>query len=256
MRKLFGAAVLAVVATLNPAWAANIAIFGDNDIDNYLVSVGNSVTLVTDVQLATAGFLNPFDLFIYTRDGGGFGDSLSEAAAVNVVTFATGNVVLFTSDLADVIQVDTNAQTLLNNAVNFTSKKGFIGEFTGACAAMTSNAESLTPLGLISGNCARLGSGPGGNPMVILQPNSPIVAGLTSPVDLGGGNVFFATLTGVDENLVVAKNTIDGEPGIPNIVVLQRNGQPVDEPGVLALLGCGLVALSLARRRRQVLRAA
>jgi hypothetical protein len=205
--------------------------------------------------LATAGFLNPFDLFIYTRDGGTFGTTLSTAAAANVVAFVTGNIVLFTSDLADVIPGNTDAETLLNNAVAFTSNKGFIGEFTGACAAMTSNAESLTPLGLISGNCAQLDLGPGGNPMVILQPASLVVAGLTSPVNLGGGNEYFATLTGVDEKLVVAKNTIGGEPGIPNIVALQRNGQQVDEPGVLALLGCGLVALSLARRRRQVLRA-
>ena len=57
--------------------AFRIAVFGDNATDNYLASIGNTVTLVTDAQLATAGFLNSFDLVWITRDGSNFGAGLS-----------------------------------------------------------------------------------------------------------------------------------------------------------------------------------
>ena len=66
-------------ATNNPAIivrdldATQVAEFGDNQIDDLLAGNGMDVTIVTDAQLATPGFLDAFDVFVYTRNGSSTG---------------------------------------------------------------------------------------------------------------------------------------------------------------------------------------
>ena len=76
---LAGAALLAAASG---AQAANLAVFGQNFIGG-LYDDSHTVTYVTDAQLATAGFLDSYDAFVYTRDGYSFGVGLSVAAAAN-----------------------------------------------------------------------------------------------------------------------------------------------------------------------------
>jgi hypothetical protein len=199
--------------------AANIAVFGDNEIDDFLNANGHTATVVSDGDLATPGFLNTFDVFIYTRDGSSFGDSLSAPAAANVAAFVTGNVVLFTSDLADNEFPGDATNTLMLNAVSFAGQKGYIGEFPGSCAAMSSNNQGLEPIGLIAGECSSLSFGPGGDPMTILQTDHPVVAGVPNPVNLGDSHEFFA-LVSVDQELIVAVNSEQN----PSIVAGEGTG--------------------------------
>lgn len=228
------------------AHASMVAVFGDNSIDDFLNANGHTATLVSDADLATAGFLSSFDLFVYTRDDASFGSSLSAAAAANVSAFVTGNVVLFASDLADNGFPGDATDTLMLNAVSFASNKGFIGEFTGSCAAMSSNSAGLTALGLVSGTCDALGLGPGGDPMDILDTGHPVVAGVPDPSFLGGSHAFFALLSGVDSSLIVAVNSRE----IPSIVASARRSVPA--PASLALLGTGLIGLAGLRCKHKV----
>jgi len=46
-----------------------VAVLGNNQIDDTLAAAGFQVSLVTDAQVATPGFLDGFDAFVYTRDG-------------------------------------------------------------------------------------------------------------------------------------------------------------------------------------------
>jgi hypothetical protein len=66
------AALTAVLLSSGAASAANLAIFGQNNIGS-LYSGAHSVTYVSDANLSTAGFLSTFDAFIYTRNGSSFG---------------------------------------------------------------------------------------------------------------------------------------------------------------------------------------
>lgn len=206
MRSLKITALAGLFALSNPVFAANIAVFGDNSIEDFLNSNGHTATIVSDANLATDGFLDTYDIFVYTRNGSSFGTSLSAAAASNVAAFVEGNVTLFTSDLADNGFGDTNKATLMLNAVNWSGQKGYIGEFTGSCAAMSSNNQSLEPLGLLEGECNQLSSGLGGDPMDIILNDHPVVAGIPDPVNLGGAHEFFA-LVAADQQLIVAVNS-------------------------------------------------
>lgn len=219
--------------------ALSIAVFGDNAIDDFLDANGHSATVVTDADLATAGFLDPFDLIIYTRDGDSFGTSLSGAAASGVSAFVTGNVVLFASDLADNGFPGDATNTLMLNAVAFTGNKGFIGEFNGSCAAMGSNNQGLAALGLVAGSCSGLGYGPGGDPMDILLNAHPVVAGVPDPVSLGNSHEYFALLIGSAPAQLVAINSALN----PSIVA-----SAVPEPDSFVLLGLGLAGFFFGRR--------
>ena len=148
------------LSSAQPAIAAKIAVFGDNSIDNFLASQGHKVFLVDmtllEKPLNEQGSLNDYDIFIYTRNFSTPGAALSPAAASNVRDFFTqsvipGNIVLFMTDLADLIDTaehpaqaidkDHYAEKALLNAVNFVSLggKGYIGELNGAALALTNN---------------------------------------------------------------------------------------------------------------------
>ena len=117
------------------SWAGKIAVLGDNATDDFLTSLGHTVTLVSDAQLATPGFLNSFDLFYMTRDGHSYGTGLSAAAAANVYSWVQGGrFVLLNADFADGIG-DPTIDLLTANAVNWVlagGSRGFIGEFNGS----------------------------------------------------------------------------------------------------------------------------
>ena len=174
------------------ASATSIAIFGNNQTDNFLAANGYVVSLVTDAQIATPGFLNGFDAFYYTRDGFSFGASLSAAAAAQVIAYATGNAVALLADFADGLPgaqaSDPGVQTLTLNAVAFAVAHGhgFVGELNGAAAAMTANANGLAPLALFVGSAGALGGGAGGSDGRLVA--DPANAG--SPILVGAGLPF------------------------------------------------------------------
>jgi hypothetical protein len=198
------------------AMAAKIAVFGDNSIDNYLASQGHTVYLIKDMAflekpLNEAGSLNDYDVFIYTRDWNTYGKKLSPGAAANVQAFVAGNVVLFMSDMADMIDnpehpaqaIDPEhlAEKALLNAVNFVSLggKGYIGEFNGAASALTNN-NSGDPrygglaLGLMPGTFTGWNLYNKASESDILQPSHPVVAGLPNPWNLMGARIIFSPL--------------------------------------------------------------
>ena len=136
-------AVLAASAALaTPASAADLAVFGNNNIAT-LYGASHTVSIVTDAQLSTPGFLNSvdFDAFVFTRDGSSFGNGLSVAAAANVKNYVTGNVVLFNGDFQDDIGAAQTDQ-LFNQALTYVLNNpggGYIGEYIGSFSAFASN---------------------------------------------------------------------------------------------------------------------
>ncbi|MFO0849364.1 MAG: hypothetical protein U0871_12540 [Gemmataceae bacterium] len=248
-------AILCVGLTAGRADAGLIAVFGTNGIGGYLATQGHTVTQVTDAQLATGGFLSGFDAFVYTRDGSSFGVGLSAAAAANVSAYvgATGNVVLFNGDFADGIPGDANIEQMFANAANFAvaSGHGYVGEFTGAVAALTANGNGFSPLGLISGTAGPLGFGSGGSGgTVTITPagvGSPVLAGVTLPYNPASVE-FGASMSGVASPLVVAR--FDGDN--PAIIVRQGLANPVPAPAGLLLGLLGVVPTAGLLRRRAV----
>ena len=211
--------LLATVGAVSSAQADNIAVFGNNNIGTFLTNSGHTVTQVTDGDLATEGYLDSFDIFVYTRDGSSFlPPPMSEASAANVTAFVTGNIALFTSDLQDNNFPGDATNTLMLNAVSWVGAKGFIGEYSGSCAAMSANNQGISPLGIIDGDCTNL-QGAGGDPMDILQNDHPIVAGVPDPVNLGGSHEFF-TLIATDPDLVIAENSAQN----PSIIAADGSG--------------------------------
>ncbi len=249
------AAVAAGLTFASSASAGSIAIFGDNGIDNYLATLGHSVTLVSDSQLATSGFLSSFDAFFMTRAGSSFGTGLSLAASANVSSFvgSSGNVVLLNGDFADGVGSDASIQALIANSVTYAlaSGRGFIGEFNGSVAALTSNSNGFNPLGLISGSAGSLGSGAGGSSLALYKTAAGASHSITSGLANGYNPPsveFGASMSGLSGVSVLATF---GEGG--NAAVIIREGQPAAVPeggSVLALVGLGFGLMALARRRR------
>lgn len=244
---------LAAVVTAGTAQAATFAVFGNNGLDNFISGLPtHSATVVSDHQLATRGFLDTFDAFVYTRDGSGFGQSLSAAAAANVAAFVTGAVVLMNGDFADGVGSGGQLDRLWTNVVNVAANapNAYIGEFTGAAAALSRNGNQLRPLDLVSGTAGRLGYGNGGANGSLSAGASPlagtILSGLSMPYNPPTVE-FGANLTGIDPTLVAAN--FNGRS--PGIVVSGGDipAVPVPAPVLLMASAVGLLGATRLWRR-------
>ena len=251
---LFAAtAVLAVNATM--ASAADLAVFGNNNIGSLYSGAGHNVTYVSDAQLATAGFLDSFDVFVYTRDGDSFGSGLSVAAAANVKSYVTGNVVLFNGDFQDDIGF-ANTDLLFTNALSFIlggSGKGYLGEFRGAFAAYASNDDGNNPIGLVNGHSGPAGYAAGGSDLDIdltsYGATHSVTAGVVFPYDPAAVE-FGAALSGENPTAVLARFA-NGNAAIIASGVDQISA-PVPEVDTYAMLLVGLGLLGVVARRRRV----
>jgi len=253
--KLVAGALCALVFT-SQASAANLAIFGDNNIAN-LYGASHTVTLVTDAQIATAGFLDGFDAFVFTRNGSSFGTPLSLAAAAAVKDYVAGNIILFNGDFQDDIGNAPQTDALFNNALDFVLSNplgGFIGEYIGSFSAFASNDDGYSPIGLVEGHAGVSGFAQGGSEGDVLI----TAAGMVSPVTSGvafpynpGAVEFSAAVDGVNPAKVLARF----ENG--NAAIIAGNVADISDPGVvpepstwaMMLLGFGLVG-GLVRSRR------
>ena len=255
MKKHWLAAAATLALTAVPAGAADLAVFGANGIGTlYAAGGANTVTYVTDAQLATAGFLDAYDAFVYTRNGTSFGQSLSAAAAANVKSFVTGNIVLFSGDFADDIGT-ANTDLLFNNALGFVtsgSGGGFIGEFNGALAAYASNGNGLAPIGLVDGTAGVLGFGNGGSSGTIqltaAGTGSAVTAGVAFPYNPGAVEFGFDQ-TGFNPSRVLAQF----DNGTPAIIASNAGGisAGVPEPATWGMLILGFGAIGGAARTRR-----
>jgi len=237
------------------ALAIKVAVLGDNLTDDTINNHfgAGSATLVTDAQLATAGFLSTFDAVYITRDGSSFGAGLSAAAAARVQTYvgATGNVVLLLGDYADDLGItfaaDPNIQQLTYNAVSFAtaSGHGYIGEFNGATMGLTANADGYIPLGFISGSATTSLSSVGslGDGNVNLIPPHPVVAGLPNPISNPVDLEYSTLTTGIPIANIVARYANNN-----GVAVVVRG---VPEPTTVTLLGVSILWALGRRLRRQ-----
>lgn len=239
----------------SPASAAQLAIFGSNNIGS-LYDDSNTVTYVTDAQLATPGFLDSFDAFVYTRDGYSFGMGLSISAAQNVKDFVVGNVVLFNGDFQDDIGV-ANTDLLFNNALAYVlsgGPGGYLGEYTGAFAAYSANGDGYSPIGLVQGMSGPSGASQGGSDLdIALTPQGashPVTDGVSFPYDPAAVE-FGASLSGENPARVLARFA-NGNAAIIASPVGQISEPPVvPEPSTWAimLMGVGMVGFCMRRRK-------
>ena len=254
IRTLLATATLALVTiAATPGSAANLAIFGNNNI-GALYSVGNSVTFVSDGQLATAGFLDSFDAFVFTRNGSSFGNGLSVQAAANVKSYVTGNVVLFNGDFQDDIgQSGTNA--LFNNALAFvlgSPGKGYIGEYIGAFSAYAANGDGRNPIGLVNGTSGPSGQSQGGSDGQINLTAAGLVSSITSgtPFPYNPAAVEFgAQLSGENPAKVLARFDNGNAAIIASGVDQISAGVPEPSTWALMIGGFGVAGAMLRRRR-------
>src|SRR4051794_12100969 len=219
MRKpwMFVAAFVLTVALSVPsaASASRVAVFGDNAIDNALTAAGHTVSLVTDAQLATPGFLDGFDALVYTRDGFSLGASLSQAAADNVKAYVR-RTVLLNGDFADSVPADAEVTDLLRNSVAWAAAThhGYVGEFNGAFAGLTSNASGLRALGLVSGSASGFtGSGIATIAATPAGASHPVLNGVALPRDPADEDVG-AIVSGVAASKVLARYTANNNPAV------------------------------------------
>lgn len=235
-RLVFALAIGLVASLLSSPFASaqppfKIAVFGNNAIDDYLNNAGFTATLVTDADLSTAGFLDAYDAFFYTRDGADTpGPSLSAAAAANVQAFvgSSGRGVLLNGDFADTLlggSPDTEIQQLISNATTWAASThhGYIGEYTGAVSGLTTNSDALTPLGFVSGAAGLLGNGPAEGDIVKTTEgeSSPVLDGVDfTTTDPTGELSFGSIVTGVDSSLVLARYSNPDQPNDGNPAII------------------------------------
>ena len=260
-RSTLGTAFVAAFIVALPAQAADIAIFGDNEIGSYYSSASggsHAVTYVSDAQLSSAGFLDAFDLFVYTRDGSSFGTTISAAAAANVKTFVKGNVVLLNGDFQD--DLDTSStKALFSNVLQFllsNPKGGYLGEYTGSFAAFASNQSGLSPIGLVNGSSGPSGGGQGGSDgevqLTAAGASSGIFSGVPFPYNPGAVE-YGANATGVNPTKVLAQFD-NGNPAIIASGVEEISVPPVSaipEPSTYAMMLLGMMGVVAAARRKK-----
>lgn len=261
MKLTLFAGALCALAFTSQASAANLAIFGNNNIAT-LYGASHTVTIVSDAQIATAGFLDSYDAFVFTRNGSSFGDPLSAAAAAAVKNYVAGNIILFNGDFQDDIgAVQTN--NLFNNALDFVlsnSAGGYIGEYIGSFSAFASNDDGYSPIGLVEGHAGVSGFAQGGS-----EGNVNITAaGLLSPVTAGipfpynpGAVEYSAAVDGVNPAKILARY----DNG--NAAIIAGNVADISDPGAvpepstwaMMLLGFGAVGGLIRSRRSRAGRA-
>ncbi len=252
-----GAVLATGLALAVPAQAADIAIFGANSIGSHYSSLGgHTVTYVSDANLSTAGFLDGYDLFVYTRDGSSFGTTLSAAAAANVKSFVQGNVVLLNGDFQDDMNT-ASTKALFTNSLNYiltNAKGGYLGEYTGSFAAFASNESGLSPIGLVNGHSGPSGFHQGGSEgevqLTAIGAASGIFAGVGFPYNPGAVE-FGASATGVNPAKVLAVFD-NGNPAIvASGVESISTPPPIPEPGTYAMMLLGLVGVAAVARRKR-----
>jgi hypothetical protein len=210
------------LAAPTAAPAADIAVFGNNQMDDFLTSQGHTTTLVSDAQLATPGFLSGYDAFVFTRDNDSFGTGLSSGAADEVDAYAK-RVVALNGDFADNLGLqgipDPQVEQIVANSANWAAvgSGGVIGEFNGAVSLLESNSNGFTPLGLLTGSAGPLGFNQGGSAGAIdataVGAAHPVLADVALP-DNPDGNEFGAEISGADSAQVLATYTDTGDPAI------------------------------------------
>ncbi len=221
---------LALLAAFNSSYALTVAVFGDNSLDEFLNSNGHTATVYSDADIA-AGMANSADVFVYNRDGSGFGADLSAGAATEVLTnFGGGNTTAIFTDITDDYS-PVDSTNLLLNSVAYSGNKGFMGLFNGAGWALENGLLPGTSLGE-TGNS-------NGTATYIVTQGHPVTSGLSgswgSPQD-----DYLSYSTGIPSANVLAVDSAG------NVLVAVN---PVPEPGTMAVLGLGLAAA--ARRRRK-----
>lgn len=250
--------ILIAAAPAAHAAAPRVAVFGggtdlagrNNTVDELLAASGFDVVLVTDAELATPGFLDAFDAFVYTRDGTSFGVTLSSAAAANVVVYASpGRRVLLNGNFADAVNPalsggsDPNMERLFVNSVGWAAEThhGYIGEYTGTAAALTSNQDALAALDLVSGTSGKLYATGALGPIdeTAVGAASPVLDGVALPSD--PYDVMYGPfVTGVDTTLVLATYRWSGNPAIiAHEVAVSDTTPPVITPQVVGAVGGG-----------------
>src|SRR3954454_20267394 len=187
MIRMVRAVLLALAAlVLLPAssLAANVAVLGDNQTDNVLAAAGHTVSIVTDAQVGTAGFLDGFDAFVFTRNGIAFNNDLSAAAAAQVRAF-TRRAVLLNGDFADGVSSEPDIHNLFVSSVRWAGEHGggYIGELEGATAGLSSNADGQPALNFIPGT-ATASTFAGSSATLVETPageQSPVLDGVSLP---------------------------------------------------------------------------
>jgi len=263
MKLNFAVSALCALAFTGQASAAELAIFGDNNIAD-LYGLSHTVTIVTDAQIATAGFLDAYDAFVFTRNGSQFGTPLSAAAAAAVKDYVAGNIILFNGDFQDDIGGAPQTNQLFSQALDFVLSNplgGYIGEYIGSFSAFTSNDDGYAAIGLVEGHAGVSGQGQGGSNGDVLV----TAAGLVSPVTAGvafpynpGAVEFSAAVDGVNPAKVLARYS-NGNAAIVagNVADISDPGGVVPEPSTWAmmLLGFGSVGAMVRSRRFRAARA-